>query len=174
MKRFKGHLTSENFAYHIRESVPICESIFRHGSLAYLDLIKEAREAYEQGFDGLCEEDIQLFQESDFGKFGVYGEAVVPLDCPLIEEVELDSPKRGGSKKFYVYVKDKDGEIKKIEFGDTSGLKVKFNDEKRRRSYVARHKCHLQKDKTTASYWSCQLPKFAKSLGMSGGGDFFW
>ena len=31
-----------------------------------------------------------------------------------------------------------------------------------------------QKDKTKPAYWACNLPRYAKSLGMSGGGNFFW
>lgn len=31
-----------------------------------------------------------------------------------------------------------------------------------------------KKDKTTAGYWACNLPRYAKQLGLSGGGNFFW
>ena len=34
---------------------------------------------------------------------------------------------RGGSKKFYVYVKDGD-KVKKVSFGDTTGLSIKRDD----------------------------------------------
>jgi hypothetical protein len=102
----------------------------------------------------------------------------VPLDLPLIEEEEkkeLNKPKRGGPKKFYVFVKDPStGNIKKVTFGDTTGLKVKLDDPKARKSFAARHQCDQQKDKTKASYWSCRLPYYAKELGLSGGGSFFW
>ena len=40
------------------------------------------------------------------------------------KKVALNKPKRGGSKKFYVYVKSKKGNVKKVSFGDT-GLSVK-------------------------------------------------
>ena len=45
------------------------------------------------------------------------------------KEPELNSPKVGGPKKYYVYVKDGD-KIKKITWGDTTGLKVKINNKK--------------------------------------------
>jgi hypothetical protein len=70
--------------------------------------------------------------------------------------VPLNKPMRGGSKKFYVYVKDpKSGKIKKVSFGDPN-LRIKKSDPKRRKSFVARHRCDTAKDKTTARYWSCR------------------
>jgi hypothetical protein len=103
-------------------------------------------------------------------------EQSVPLDLPLEEEkdVELNSPKRGGSKKFYVYVKNDKGNVVKVQFGDTSGLNAKINNPKARKSFAARHKCAEKKDKTKAGYWACRIPAFAKQLGLQGGGKFFW
>ena len=90
------------------------------------------------------------------------------------KEVELNEPKRGGDKKFYVYVKNDKGNVIKIQFGDTTGLKAKINDLEARKSFAARHQCDQKKDKTKAGYWSCRLPYYAKQLGLSGGGNFFW
>lgn len=90
------------------------------------------------------------------------------------KDVELNKPKRGGPKKFYVYVKNDKGNVIKVPFGDTSGLSVKFDDEEARRSFVARHDCENKKDKTKPGYWSCNLPKYASTLGLSGGGNFYW
>ena len=101
----------------------------------------------------------------------------VPLDSPMMEEEqpELNKPKVGGPKKYYVYVKDPStGNIKKVTWGDTTGLKVKLNNPEARKSFAARHKCAQQKDRTSAAYWACNLPRYAKSLGLSGGGNFFW
>ena len=100
-------------------------------------------------------------------------------DLPITEaeyqgkKVKLNDPIRGGSKKFYVYVRDGD-KIKKVTWGDTTGLSVKLKNKKARKSFAARHKCDQQKDRTKAVYWACNLPRYAKSLGMSGGGNFFW
>jgi hypothetical protein len=91
------------------------------------------------------------------------------------KDVELNSPKVGGPKKYYVYVKDpKTEKIKKITWGDTTGLKVKLGNKAARKSFAARHKCDTANDKTTARYWACRLPQYAKQLGLSDGGDFFW
>ena len=82
-------------------------------------------------------------------------------------EVKLNSPKRGGPKKFYVYVKTKKGNVKKLAFG-AAGMPVKTTNPERVRNFVARHDCKNRNDKTTASYWSCRLPSY-KSLGIKGG-----
>jgi hypothetical protein len=85
----------------------------------------------------------------------------------------IGKPKRGGSKKFYVYVRDK-GKIKKVSFGDTTGLSAKINNPKARKAFAARHDCKNKKDKTKASYWSCRLPRYAKLLGLKSSFSGFW
>jgi hypothetical protein len=105
----------------------------------------------------------------------------IPLDLPMINEAEyrgkkvtLNKPKRGGSKAYYVYVKDpKSGNVKKVSFG-SSGLRAKINNRGAVKSFVARHKCKQKNDKTKPGYWSCRLPRYAKSLGLSGGGGQWW
>ena len=90
-------------------------------------------------------------------------------------KVKLNKPTRGDVKKFKVYVKDpKTGNVKKVTWGDTTGLKVKLSDKEARKSFAARHDCENAKDRTKASYWACNLPRYAKQLGLSGGGNFFW
>ena len=68
---------------------------------------------------------------------------------------KLNDPIRGGSQKFYVYVKNAKGNVVKVSFGDTRGLSIKRDDPARRKSFRARHNCDTAKDKTTARYWSC-------------------
>ena len=94
------------------------------------------------------------------------GIEIVESDAPFtIEEaeyqgkdVELGQVKRGGDKKFYVYVKDpKTKNVKKVSFGDTTGLSIKTKDPARRKSFRARHKCDQKKDRTKAGYWSCRM-----------------
>jgi hypothetical protein len=97
-------------------------------------------------------------------------------DMELEEEKKdppIGKPKRGGAKKFYVYVKDK-GKIKKVSFGDTSGLSAKINNSKARAAFSKRHDCPNKKDRTKASYWSCRLPRYAKLLGLKSNFSGFW
>jgi hypothetical protein len=159
--------------FHIQNGIPLGQNIFRPHSENYYRLFSYARTMKESLT--LDPFDRELL-ESDIGEFGEYEGESVPLDHPLIEasEVELNSPKRGGSKKFYVFVKNKNGRVIKVEFGDTTGKTAKINDPEARKSFAARHQCHLKTDKTTPGYWSCRLPTYAKQLGLKGGGNFFW
>ena len=72
------------------------------------------------------------------------------------KKVTLNNPTRSsdGKKKFYVYVKDGD-KVKKVSFGDTTGLSIKRDDPARRKSFRARHNCDNPGPKTKARYWSC-------------------
>ena len=149
---------------------------YRVGSEKYYEFFNEKRSLYERGELSPVGFDKELL-EGDIGKYDMYDGNHVPLDCPMVEEkdVELNKPKVGGPKKYYVYVKDPStGNVKKVTFGDTSGLKVKLDDKEARKSFAARHNCDQQKDRTKAGYWSCNLPRYAKQLGLSGGGNFFW
>ena len=94
------------------------------------------------------------------------------------KKVDLNKPKRGGSKKFYVYVKNpKTGKVKKVSFGAKDGggnLAVKLKDPKRRKAFADRHNCKDKKDKTKAGYWSCRVGRYWKSLGGSQNYPGFW
>ena len=79
----------------------------------------------------------------------------------------IGKPKRGGSKAYYVYVRNpKTKKIKKVSFG-SGGLRAKINNPKARRAFAARHRCSTANDRTTARYWSCRLPRYAKQLGIA-------
>lgn len=110
----------------------------------------------------------------------------VPLDLPLTEEFltealeeekkqpALGKPKRGGSKKFYVYVKKGD-KIKKVSFGMAGGrLRAKLNNPEARRAFSKRMNCPKATDRTTARYWSCRLPRYAKLLGFKTTFSGYW
>jgi hypothetical protein len=62
-----------------------------------------------------------------------------------------------------VYVRD-GGSIRKIRFSQ-SGMKKKYMDPAATRSFVARHRCLTNKDKTSASYWACRWPRFFSNSG---------
>ena len=90
-------------------------------------------------------------------------------------EVSLNKPKRGGPKKFFVYVKNpKTGNVKKVNFGDSGNLSVKIKEPGARASFAARHNCAQKKDKTKAGYWSCNIGRYWKSLGGSKNFSGYW
>jgi len=84
----------------------------------------------------------------------------------------IGKPKRGGSKAYYVYVRDK-GKIKKVSFG-SGGLRAKINNPKARKAFAARHNCDKKNDRTKPGYWSCRLPRYAKQLGLGANKNTFW
>ena len=90
------------------------------------------------------------------------------------KDVKLNKPKRGGSKAYYVYVRDpKTKKIKKVSFG-SGGLRAKIKNKKARNAYSARHRCPEKKDRTKAGYWSCNLPRYASMLGLGANMNTFW
>ncbi len=181
-------MLSEGMRYHITEGKQLIHNIYRPLSENYFSLFREARELYNKGILSVTEEDAELL-ESNIGEFGDYNGIKVPLDYPIsLEEIQIiaesleeadkktppiGKPKRGGSKKFYVYVRNK-GKIKKVSFGDTTGLRAKLNNPKARKAFAARHNCAQKKDRTKASYWSCRLPRYAKLLGFKTSFSGYW
>ena len=176
----KTATVQEAFQYHIDNNIPIRENIFRPGSDNYFELFNYARQQVKEGNYTPDWEDEELL-ESDIGQVVKLANGYkVPLDQPFADDelseaeyqgkkVELNKPKRGGSKKFYVYVKNpKTGKVKKVSWGDTTGLSVKASKPGRVKSFVARHKCKQKNDKTKAGYWACRTPRY-KSLGVKGG-----
>ena len=183
-KTFKATLTQSQFEdvqaairEHVAKRVPFTECMFRPGSAAFTEFYRQVRECADKL--NLDWEDQELIA-TDIGECIMVEGEMVALDVPMIEEEELDeaeyqgrkvklnSPKRGGSKKFYVYTKNKKGNVIKVSWGDTTGLSVKAKDRGAVKSFVARHKCKEKNDKTKAGYWACRTPRY-KSLGVKGG-----
>lgn len=164
---------SEHLQFHINNGICIAESIFRPGSDSHINLLSESRELYLSGNLHVDRETSLLFELSDLGLTGIYEGATVPLDMPLeiLDEAEykgrnikLGYPMRGGSKKFYVYVKNEKGNVIKVQFG-IHGMSSKVSDPERRKSFAARHKCKEKKDKTKAGYWACRINRYAHIWG---------
>ena len=178
----EGVEASDGLKLHHVNKLPLSENVYRPFSDEYFSLINESRRLYNEGSLDLCEDDIWLLK-TDIGKTGIYENEVVWLDIPfLLEEdedellreaeyrgrkVKLGSPFRtpGGPKKFAVYVKNKKGNVVKVTFGDPN-LKVRNNNPGARKSFRARHKCDQKKDRTTAGYWSCNVARYRKQLGI--------
>ena len=162
---------SESMKYHIDNNLSLTETIYRMGSEKYLDLYNEARELYNNGVINLNENDIFFVTQTNIGEKGIYEGEEVLLDLPFYEaqyhgkEVKLNSPFRinDGKKKFAVYVKNKKGNVVKIRFGQ-AGVKIKNDNPKASKSFRARHKCSLEKNRLSANYWACNVGRYAKQL----------
>lgn len=168
---------SEGLRYHIRNSIPLKESVYRPGSKSFFDLINEARARYLTGDIKLAQDDLDLIQ-TDLGQWDIYEGREVALDFPISEEVDilleaeyqgrevqLNKPKRGGEKKFYVYVKNpKTGKVIKVSFG-AKGMSTGLRNSDRRKSFAARHNCDKKNDKTKPGYWACRIGRYPSVTG---------
>ena len=176
---------SDNLKYHIEKQIPLSENIFRTYSDSYFELLEEVRTLYYNNQIELCDSDAELV-ESDLGKKELFEGREVYLDAPIeVEEdllmelkhrgrtVNLSRPFRtpGGPKKYAVYVKSKNGKVKKVTFGDPN-MRSRASSKARRKSFAARHRCSQKKDRTTAGYWSCRSHRM-RSLGNKGKGKYW-
>ena len=183
---------SEGLRYHIENGISLQENVFRIGSKKYLQLFAEARMLHEWGNISLDENSKFLIENTDIGKFGIFEGKKVPLDLPMLneEEEDLDEAKKKGKKKdppigkpmrsssggkaYKVYVRDpKTKNVKTVRFG-SGGLRAKIKDSKARNAFAKRHDCKNKKDRTKASYWSCNLPRYAPALGLGPKMNTYW
>lgn len=181
---------SEGMQHHINNRLPITECVYRLGSDAYFDLIKEAKKLNKSGVYVFTPEESEFISENpDLGEWAYHEEEdqMVPLDFPMYIEASHDlfekkkakkkgpigKPMKntGGGKKYKVYVKDpKSGNIRTITYGDSKGgLKGNWNSAEARKSFASRHNCAEKAKKPnrrlTAGYWACRAHKdFGKNV----------
>ena len=171
VKTFEDFQVSEGFRYHMENGLDITNSVYRLGSQAYKELFEETKKYWDEGNIILKDKAAWMAKNLEVGakaKFKDAGDRMI--------DVELDTPFRGGDKKFSVYrnsgKKDEEGNIiaTLITWGDTSGLSIKNEDPKAAASFWARQQCDLQKkmDPNTAGFWACYGPSlFSKALNLS-------
>jgi hypothetical protein len=126
--------------------------------------------------DGITDPE-EIRREMDFKDFSI--ETIIQIISALKtngsineaeyhgKKVDLNKPHRtsGGPKKFAVYTKNDKGNIVKVGFGDPH-LSVKNNNPKKAKSFRARHHCENPGPKWKAKYWSCNVGRYAKLLGL--------
>jgi hypothetical protein len=171
VKTFEQFEVSEGFRYHMENGLDITNSVYRIGSEAYKQLFEETKKYWDEGNIILKDKAAWMAKNLEVGK-----KAKFKSDDGKMLDVELDSPTRGGDKKFQVYhnsgKKDDDGNILavKIEWGDTSGLSIKNDDPQAAASFWARQQCDTKgrMDPTKPGFWACYAPSlFGKQLGLS-------
>ena len=89
-------LMSEGLRYHLDNSLPLVDNIYRAGSERFFSLICEARKWYNAGILSLLEEDLELI-ESDLGEWALFEGKEVALDFPI--EVDVDELMTEGRRK---------------------------------------------------------------------------
>jgi hypothetical protein len=70
-------------------------------------------------------------------------------------KVPLGKPMKGDVKKSKVYVKNPQGNVVKVNFGDKK-MRIKKSNPNRRKSFRARHNCANPGPRHKARYWSCR------------------
>jgi hypothetical protein len=162
----------EAVKYHLENKISFTENVFRPGSEMFFEMISEAQRLYKEGTYEPKDEWERDMLESNIGEKVMFEGQEVILDYPFEEELnEADDPTNGkGIGKPWreggggaVYVRD-GGSIRKVRFSQ-SGMKKKYMDPGATRSFVARHRCLTNKDKTSASYWACRYPRFFSNSG---------
>lgn len=171
----KSPSLTDGIRWHIQEGVTFDNPVYRAGSEKYFSLMKEARDLYVNGAYEPKNEFEKDLLESDLGEWDLYEGVMVPLDFPMLEQVNLDEakyrgrevqlgkPKRGSGGKAHVYVRDpKSGNVKKVSFGSSMPDAMGDSDaaRKRRKSFGDRHQCAKKKDRTKPGYWACRSTKF--------------
>ena len=160
---------SAELTAHIAEGLNLTNSFFRLGSDAYSALFEEVKQYWDKNNIILKGPSGWMAKNLEIGKAAVY----TPRGGKLIK-VKLDSPDRGGKKKFIVYRNsgrtDKEGNIvaKKVEWGDPSST-IKNDDPGRAANFWARHGCDkaAKMDPMKPGFWACYGPTlFGKQLGL--------
>lgn len=169
---------SEGLKYHLNESTPLMESVYRIESDAWLDLINEARSAWEMNLIDLSEDDLFLIS-TDAGTRDTYEGEEVMLDVPFYideeideaeyqgKKVQLNKPRRtpGGPRKFAVYTKNGSGKVVQVRFGQP-GMKVRNNDPAAAKSFRARMQCDNPGPRWKPRWWACNVSRYRKLLGI--------
>jgi hypothetical protein len=173
---FKDQI-SENLQYHLQNDLTLATSVFRIGSEAWYGVIDEARRLWESNSIELDDDDTFLIS-TELGRRGIFEGKEVWLDLPLPEEdlheaeykgrkVSLNKPFRtpGAPRKFGVYTKNESGNVVLVRFGQP-GMRIRNDDPQRSKSFRARHNCDNPGPKWKARYWSCNVSRYRKLLGI--------
>lgn len=170
---------NEHIRYHIENGLTISDSIFRIGSDAYLDFVNEMRKLHTEGKIKVSEEDQFILEKLYTGKKGTYTDS----DSGKKKTVTLDDPRLSPSDintLYYVYRPSKSGEKDKdtglpkaimIGFGEKTGsgqpdVRDKHQDPGRREQFLARHNCKEKDDPYASGWWSCNIHRWYKQLGL--------
>lgn len=160
-----------NSAYANAYAVKVCKGQVSVGGK------KKTASGYQKKKGKPKNEEVEMMEAWGYMKEYLQNESVISedYDFDLVKEAEyrgkkvkLNKPFRqsSGGKKFAVYVKSKKGNIKKVRFG-AQGYRVRNNSKGRASNFQKRHNCKSKKDRTKAGYWSCNVSRYAKQLGLS-------
>ena len=126
----------------------------RENMISMIQILSENTECYE--YDVVSNKDIKEFAEfmreykTDINEAEYQGRTV-----------KLGKPMQGDVKKFKVYVKNPEGNVVKVNFGQGGNakggtMKIRKNNPDARKAFRARHNCDSPGPRHKARYWSCR------------------
>ena len=95
--------------------------------------------SFMRGYDTTLNEGCQCLREAEYQG----------------REVKLGKPMQGDVKKFKVYVRNPQGNVVKVNFGQ-KGMKIRKSNPAARKSFRARMNCDSPGPRHKANYWSCR------------------
>jgi hypothetical protein len=129
----------------------LADSIFETGLSDFdLEFTTEGELLDEETYDGdefFETYGVMWFNEDEVLDEAEYQGRKVPLGRPMRS--------KNGPKKFHVYVKNSNGNIVKVNFGDPN-MEIKRDNPERKRNFRARHNCDNPGPRTSAKFWSCR------------------
>lgn len=135
---------------HISTSADDVEEVyhFLEGNETASSLADQQREVYSHNVKG------RKIYEDQYGSVELMTEGEGKGACA---NRGLNKPwlTPGGPKKRSVCVKNGEGNVVKVNFGDPN-MTIKKSNPERRKSFRARHKCETPGPKWKARYWSCK------------------
>ena len=141
---------SKGLWHNIRAKRARGEEPARKGSDAYDKAVSAAKKINAMDEITICEKcALKLLEDIKAGKMQLEEAEYQGRD------VKLGKPMRGDVKKFKVYVKNPEGNVVKVNFGQ-KGMKIKKNNPERRKAFRARHNCDNPGPRHKPRYWSCR------------------
>ena len=140
-------LFSEGLRYHVENSIPLYDCIYRPGSKGFFSLISESRKMYNNGMLKVDEDELDMLN-SDLGEFALYEGREVALDFPISEQADyelqqLDEKKRRKRRK-----KRKKKSKAKKSGSYYKGRKVKLNKPSRNSGSGGKFVVYVRNQKT--------------------------
>ena len=159
LEQFDEAAGEKDACYHkVRARYDVWPSAYASGALVKCRKVgaknwgnKSKKESIEESYDIWAED----------GSFGYTMTGLLPEAEYQGRKVKLGKPMQGDVKKFKVYVKNPQGNVVKVNFGQGGGakggtMKIRKSNPQARKNFRARHNCDNPGPRHKARYWSCR------------------
>jgi hypothetical protein len=154
-KGYKRMGTKKKGGKTVDNCVKVSEDLDESGLQRYTGIKKYGKDGFEAlqkaGREGADEEEKGRIKDKYLKK----EDAAVDEAEYQGRKVQLGKKMPGDVKKSKVYVKNPQGRVVKVNFGDKK-MRIKKSNPARRKSFRARHNCANPGPRHKARYWSCR------------------